>query len=412
MASPLRARVAVLICFLSISVSAVTSDAPVTEPEAIRLFLEESPQAQRVSVIVRSADAASRVEAPVANPEIAYLVEDAAGVRDEFLTFQQKLPITGRRELVRDSADAAAEAAGLAAERDLRISASALRQSFYEVLYRTSVSERLWQGAERLERVVEILAMREREGEGSGYDLLRAEQELVEIGIDGAESEAALSVARSRFGAFFDPGLNMESARLSGDLQPTDRPPEPEQAIELALAQRGDLEALRAESQRLELERRAARRQRFPEPTLLAGWKRTSALGFDDTGFTAALMVPLPVFDRGKFSAEHASAQRERAELDAEILEREIRAEVQAALARERAARQAAERHGDGVAQRAAELRRIAELAYAEGEAGILELLDAYRTSLAMELRALALRYEARRAEIDRDRAIGVEVKS
>ncbi len=74
-------------------------------------------------------------------------------------------------------------------------------------------------------------------------------------------------------------------------------------------------------------------------------------------------------------------------------------------------ARQAAQRHGKNVEQRASELREIAQLAYDEGESGILELLDAHKTSLAMELRALAVRYAAKSAEIDRNRAIGVEVQ-
>jgi cobalt-zinc-cadmium efflux system outer membrane protein len=406
----MRARVA-LVLVLLIPAIAVASDEPVTESVAIRLFNEQSPQARRVPLIEQSVGAERRRDARPSNPEVAYQIEDAAGVRDEFLTFQQELPITGRRGLVRESADAAASAAGLAAERDLLATAAAVRAAFYEVLYRESAIDRLRQGTERLERIVDILAKREREGEGSGYDLLRAEQELTEIGITSSEAEAALSIARSRFGGFFDPARNMESAHLEGDLQPTDVLPEPEEAVERALSQRGDLRALRVEAQRLDLEQRAARRRRFPEPTLTAGWKRTEALGLGDTGFVASLTVPLPVFDRGQVTARRASADRERAELDVEILEREIHAEVQAALARERGARQAARLQGKGVEQRAEELRGIAELAYDEGEAGILELLDAYRTSLASELRALTVRYEAKRAEIDRDRAIGGEVK-
>ena len=59
----------------------------------------------------------------------------------------------------------------------------------------------------------------------------------------------------------------------------------------------------------------------------------------------------------------------------------------------------------------AVELNRIARLRYDEGESGILELLDAHRTSLTMRLRALATRYEAKIAEIDRNRVIGNEVK-
>ena len=40
-----------------------------------------------------------------------------AGVRDEFLTFEQELPVTGRRGLLLERAEAAASAVGLAAER-------------------------------------------------------------------------------------------------------------------------------------------------------------------------------------------------------------------------------------------------------------------------------------------------------
>jgi cobalt-zinc-cadmium efflux system outer membrane protein len=409
MAPSTRACMAVIIMLFLPAVASASGEA-VTEAQAIRLFLEQSPQARRVPLIELSVGASRRSVAPISNPEVAYQVEDAAGVRDDFLTFQQKLPITGRRGLVRDSADVAASAAGLAAEQDLLAAATTIRALFYEILYREGTLDQRLQGVERLERVVEMFATREREGEGSGYDLLRSEQELADVGIATSDAEAALAVARSRFGAFFDPEFGMEFARLDGDLDLTGALPEPEDAIERALSQRGDLRALRADAQSLDLERRAARRRRFPEPTLLAGWKRTRVLGLDDTGFIASLTVPLPFFDRGQATTSRATADRERADLDVEILEREIRADVQAAIVRERAARQNAQRHGKEVERRAGELRRIAELSYDEGEAGILELLDAYRTSLAMELRALSVRYEAKRAEIDRDRAIGVEV--
>lgn len=409
MAPSMRARVALIL--LMSSAAATASGESVTESEAIRMFLEQSPQARELPLIVQSVAAERREDTRPPNPELAYQIEDAAGVRDEFLTLRQELPVSGRRSLVRESADAAGSAAGLAAERDLVVAASVLRTSFYEILYRENASGRLRRGTERLRRIVDILAVREREGEGSGYDLLRAEQELAEIGIAASEAEAALSVARARFGSFFDPEREMESAHLAGELRPADGLPDPDEALQRALEQRGDLQALRAEVLRLDLDRRAARRRRFPEPTLNAGWKRTEGVGLDDTGFVASLTVPLSVFDRGQVSAAKASAEQKRVELELETLEREIRADVQAAIAREQSARRAAKRYGEEVEQRAEELRRIAELAYDEGETGILELLDAYRSSLATELRALAVRYEAKRAEIDRDRAIGAEVK-
>jgi outer membrane protein TolC len=402
--------VALVLGALSTSV-APASTAAVSEVEAIRLFLEQSPQARRVPVIEQSVDAALRVETRVANPDVAYQVEDAAGVRDEFLTFQQELPITGRRGLLNDRAEIAASAAALGAEDDLRRDVYALKEVFHEVLYRERVLETLREGGERMERTVEILTQREREGEGSGYDVLRAEQELADLRMTLAAAVASLSASRSRFGSFFDPDLHMNAASLEGDLTPTGTIPDVRQATASALEQRLDLRSLSAERERMDLEYKAARRRRFPEPVLTAGWKRTEALGLSDTGYIAALAVPLPIFNRGSRDSARATAEGERIALDAEILTRRIRAEVQAAVAREQATRQAAERYGEDIEPRAIELNRIARLKYDEGESGILELLDAHRTSLTMQLRALAARYEAKVAEIDRDRVIGNEVK-
>ena len=389
---------------------AIASEGPVTESEATRLFLEHSPHALRIPLAEQSADAGRREDALLSNPEVGYQTEEAGGVRDEFLTVSQELPMTGRRGLASRSASAAAEAAGLAATSELLAAVSEVRMSFYDVLYRESVSARLRQGQERVVRIVKILEQREREGEGSGYDLLRAQQELSGIELDVMAAVAGVAVARTRFGAFFGADGTMETARLVGEVRVSGSHPDPDEAVARALAERSDLRALRATVQVLELDRRAARKRRFPEPTLTAGWKRTGAVGLDDSGFVAGLRVALPVFDRGQVALARAEADRRHSELEVEILERKIRADVQAALVREKAARQAADRYGDGVERRAAELRTIADLAYAEGEAGILELLDAYRTSLAMELRALAVRFNAKRAEIERDRAIGIEV--
>jgi len=405
-----RAQVAFVFAVLSTSVVPASTGA-VTEAEAIRIFLKRSPQARRVPVMEQTVDAALRVATRVANPDVAYQVEDAGGVRDEFLTFQQELPITGRRGLLKERAEVAASAAALGAERGLRGDGYELKRTFHEVLYRQGVLETFRSGGELLERTVEVLEQREREGEGSGYDVLRAEQELAELRMSSADADAALYAARARFGSFFDPDLNMEAATLHGGPTPTGPIPEVERATEDALKQRLDLRSLFAERERLELERRAARRRRIPEPVLTVGRKRTEALGLSDTGYVTALTVRLPIFDRGRFESARAEAEGQRIDLDTEILTRRIRAQVQASVAREQAARNAAERYGENIERRAVELNEIARLKYDEGESGILELLDAQRTSLAMQLRALAVRYEAKVAEIERDRAIGNEVE-
>jgi outer membrane protein TolC len=53
------------------------------------------------------------------------------------------------------------------------------------------------------------------------------------------------------------------------------------------------------------------------------------------------------------------------------------------------------------------ELLQIAEVAYREGEVGILELLDAGRTASRARVRHIDLRLEARLAQIALERAVG-----
>ena len=57
-----------------------------------------------------------------------------------------------------------------------------------------------------------------------------------------------------------------------------------------------------------------------------------------------------------------------------------------------------------------AELSRIAQLAYQEGEIGILELLDAYRVNRQSQLHLLKLQESAKEAAIGLDRVVGEEV--
>ena len=70
------------------------------------------------------------------------------------------------------------------------------------------------------------------------------------------------------------------------------------------------------------------------------------------------------------------------------------------------ALRQNAVRAADA-ASPAGELAQIAEVSYTEGEAGILELLDAHRTAARARIRAIDMRLAARLAQIALERVVG-----
>ena len=87
-----------------------------------------------------------------------------------------------------------------------------------------------------------------------------------------------------------------------------------------------------------------------------------------------------------------------------------MEAETKAAYAAIQFRRRMAEQHTSQLGARTQQLADIAQLAYQEGEMGILELLDAYRVGLLARLRSVELLEAVRKAEIELDRAVGQEV--
>jgi len=88
----------------------------------------------------------------------------------------------------------------------------------------------------------------------------------------------------------------------------------------------------------------------------------------------------------------------------------EIEAGIRAAYSAVQFRHRMAEHHIRQLGARTQQLADIAQLAYQEGELGILELLDAYRVGLLSRLRSVELLEAARKAAIELDRAAGQEV--
>ncbi len=184
-----------------------------------------------------------------------------------------------------------------------------------------------------------------------------------------------------------------------------------ERLFQLALSSRADYIAEQRQEERYALESRAASRLRYPEPTALAGIKR-SDVGEPRiaTGPAIAVAVPLPIFNRGKTEVQRWNAERERAMARREGLLRRIRGEIAAAATSLEARKAAIEQYRNEVTQAGQDLSKIARVSYEEGEIGILELLDSYRVNRQALLRLLELQVLAKEAQIEMDRVVGEEV--
>jgi cobalt-zinc-cadmium efflux system outer membrane protein len=395
---------AALLTALGAAPAAADEDARrLTLGEALQLA-DAAPAGRTVALEVERARAEVRGAGLWANPEISLSREEAGGSIDRFANVLLPIPWTGRLSLEKSAAERGALASEKRA-RQGRVEVHArVREAFLDLLAAQAGVAALDAGLGELDALLRMLRAREREGETSGFDRRRAERERAEVEADALQARGQLRSRRATLAAtlaVLSIGLVAE-----GTLEGALTLPSPDEVRAQALA-RGDVLALDSEAEGQDLLAQAAGRRAWPEPTLEAGAKSTEVGGVTDHGAVFGVSFSLNLFDHGQGAKAAARAEALLLRTRREALARAAEAEAEGALA-EAGARHEAE-SAYAAAADADELARIARAAYEEGEMRILELLDAYRSALAARLRLIALRVEARSAEIALDRATGVE---
>lgn len=397
---PTRAQVCAWIAGFGLVVPSVAFAQDRAERDVVDLIVRDGPQARaiRAEIEVVRREQLARLTYP--NPGVTYSREGAGFT--EFLQVEQSLPVFGTRAALSRAGVAATAAAE--AQRDARL--WTLRTDAAAAVARLTTAHARLDAAQAhtrdVERLIEILRTREREGEGSRFDRLRAEHELRDT--RQIATSAAVDVAEARAAV---EGLLPRDVTVGRIVPVTDPQPAPA-SIDLlmtrAVSTRAELRALQRSAERADLESEAARRARRPAPTLFAGLKRAGEDSGRERGGVFGVSVALPVFDAGGREAARWSAERARVEAERASIEYQIRSEISRA-SETLALRQAAV--SEDAVTAADELTRIAEVAYREGEAGILELLDAVRTASRARIRSIELRHDVRLAQIALERAVG-----
>lgn len=398
---PTRGQVCTWIAAAGLLVPHAAAGQDRTEREVVDLIVRDGPQAKaiRADVEVTRREQLARLAYP--NPFLTYSREGAGFT--EFFQAEQALPIFGPRAAL--SRAGVAATAAVEAERDARL--WLLRSDAAAAVARVVAGQVRNQAARahvrEIERLVELLRTREREGEGSRFDRLRAEQELRDAKQLVTFAAVALTEARATVSGMLPESLS-SIAITAVPIQ--DRPPGPVEALFAhATSTRADLRALQQLGARTMFEAEAARRARLPSPNVFGGVKRAAddAAG-TDTGTVFGLSLAVPLFDAGRREAARWHAERTRVEAERAAIEHRIRSEI-AGASEVLSVRQAAVSQDQQSA--ADELVQIADVAYREGEVGILELLDAVRTAARARNRSIDLRLDVRLAQIALERAVG-----
>ena len=378
-----------------------------TEAQALAQLTPDNPRVRAINAPTEIARADVRAAGRWPNPRGTYNRESVAGVTEHIATVGQVLPITGRRPLEVSAATAMVDvASGRAADQSRRLRTD-LRLAFAELVAAQDRERELTATRDRLQELAGVLEKREAAGDAAGFDRLRAEREVLEVDVDRAGAAADRARAQAMLGGFLVAAgapvtaVNGNPARV---VVPT-----VDELMARAEQARGEISALRREIDAATFAERAAGRRAIPEPEVVAGTKSSNA-GSGDVGSLVAVHVAIPLFDRGRPEQAVARARRSQAEVQLAALRVTLRSEIAAWRGVVIDRRDAADRYRAVAVKAALELERIAQVSYDAGERGILELLDAFRSSASARARQSSLDLAVRQAELELEFVSGWEI--
>jgi cobalt-zinc-cadmium efflux system outer membrane protein len=379
-----------------------------TESQALSRLSSESPrvQAVRSAVDVARADVLNASRWP--NPRVTYNREAVAGVAENYLTVAQILPLTGRRGLDVEAASLRVEATASRADDQVRRLRADLRQAFTALWLAQTRERELVRNRDRLQELTGVLTRREAAGEAAGFDRLRAEREIIDIESDRSAAVSERLGAQGALVSFFAAQVDVpvvEAVHSPGVPVPL---PSVDELVMRAEG-RGAFVALQHELSAAAAAERAAGRRAIPEPEVVAGTK-TSNAGRGDVGSIVSVHIAVPLFDRARPERALALARASQVRAETDALRFTVHSQIAALHAAVLERRTAAGRYREAVTSNVEQIERIAQVSYEAGEHGILELLDAYRTTATARVRQAALDAAVREAEIELEFISGWEM--
>jgi cobalt-zinc-cadmium efflux system outer membrane protein len=371
-----------------------------TESDALARLSSESPRVRAIETAIEMARADVLVAGRTPNPRLTIDRESVAGVTEYLTMVAQPLPVTGRRGLEVESAEASVAAISNRVSDDRRRLEADLRLTFADLLSAQVRERELTATGDRLKNLADVLAQREAAGDTAGFDRLRAQRELLDVETDLALAATDRARAQAALASFL---ANVsDPAQLVAVGGPSARPDLPPLAalFEQADATRGEYLALLKEVEAANFAAQAAQRQKFPDPEIVAGTKSSTIAG-GNLGSVFSVHATLPLFDYGQPERARADARAVRAQAQAAAFRLTLRGQITALRVSVVERRRAAARYRDQAVSSADEIERIAQVSYDAGERGILELLDAYRIGSASRTRQALLDTAVRQAEIE-----------
>lgn len=158
---------------------------------------------------------------------------------------------------------------------------------------------------------------------------------------------------------------------LTGQLTATPQTFDEQTLLRVALENRPDLQAARAELERIDAEMALTHRLAVPNPTLSFVYREEERR---DHIAGAEIRFPLPVFDRKQAELVQLAGRKDQAGYERQSIKLQVQREVGEALRSYNTAKAEVEVYEQAVLERAAENFQLIETAYREGQINLLQL--------------------------------------
>ncbi len=327
--------------------------------------------------------------------------------RQDIFAIEQPVEIGGQRAARRAEARAELEGAearlaSLVAHIDFELATS--HAAVVTLTRRAALAE---EAAEAFRRATRVSSARLESGDFSGYQHRRLSLEAARYMTLRLEAttarDSALQTLRAQIGAtgsFALPTDVVSELVIPPPLNAT-----PDSLVRLAWSQGHELRAARLDVQSSAAAAALIAADRIPTPTLSAGLMRERvATGEGFNGFVASVAFPLSLWDRRGGAVDAARSETAKREAEVEHLQQLTERDVRIAFAGHQSLHAQLMLLAPQLGQSAALARQAAEVAYAEGEIGLIEWLDMVRAYHEAETTYTSLWAEliARRAALER----------
>jgi cobalt-zinc-cadmium efflux system outer membrane protein len=400
------ARRLALSATLALCVTWARAETPLTLDEAIALALSSNRTLAAARIGREVARAGEEVARQRPNPELG--IEAARETPHEAYTLTFPVELGGKRQRRIDVSEAAAATGEAEVARLTAETRASVRRAYYAV---AAAQERLANLEELLgfaERTRDAAKDRFESGDSPRLDLVQADLNAAQIDNDVVTARASLASALTDLNILLarPPG---EATSVGADLG-AGAVPEPEAAVECALAASAELALADRKIQESEARVSLAHAERTPDLAILGGVTRDAQPEFD-TGWRAGISIALPIFTQHAADVRLAENSLLQLQAEREAIASQVEGTVHAAVVLASARREEYARYRDRILPQAIEVEEMATESYRAGQTDLTAMLQAFESVRDIRLTAVEAGLDYQVALSELERAMGTPLR-